>query len=51
VLFRSRFDFSIPLRKPWFPEGERWVLDEIDLGSKSWRKENLILSVAIGYPF
>jgi outer membrane protein assembly factor BamA len=46
-----RFDFSIPLRKPWFPEGERWVLDEIDLGSKSWRKENLILSVAIGYPF
>ncbi|MFN5477517.1 MAG: BamA/TamA family outer membrane protein, partial [Sphingobacteriales bacterium] len=46
-----RFDFSIPLRKPWFPEGERWVLDEIDLGSKTWRKENLILSVAIGYPF
>jgi outer membrane protein assembly factor BamA len=50
-LMLLRFDFSIPLRKPWFPEGERWVLDEIDLGSKSWRKENLILSVAIGYPF
>jgi outer membrane protein insertion porin family len=46
-----RFDFSIPLRKPWFPEGDRWVLDEIDLGNKAWRKDNLILSVAIGYPF
>ena len=46
-----RFDFSIPLRKPWFPEGDRWVLDEIDLGSKTWRKDNLIFSVAIGYPF
>jgi outer membrane protein assembly factor BamA len=46
-----RFDFSIPLRKPWFPEGDRWVFDEIDLGSKTWRKENLIFSVAIGYPF
>lgn len=46
-----RFDFSIPLRKPWFPEGQRWVLSDIDLSSKTWRKENLIFSVAIGYPF
>lgn len=46
-----RFDFSIPLRKPWYPEGQRWVFNEIDLGNKAWRKENLLLSVAIGYPF
>jgi outer membrane protein assembly factor BamA len=46
-----RFDLAIPLRKPWYPEGQRWVLNEIDLGSKDWRKENLILNIAIGYPF
>ena len=46
-----RFDFATPLRKPWYPEGERWVLNEINLGSKEWRRENLILSIGIGYPF
>jgi outer membrane protein assembly factor BamA len=46
-----RFDFATPLRKPWYPEGERWVLNEINLGDKEWRMENLILSIGIGYPF
>ncbi len=46
-----RTDFAFPLRKPYLPEGQRWVLDNIDFGSGSWRKENLILNIAIGYPF
>jgi hypothetical protein len=46
-----RLDLSTPLRKPWYPEGQRWVFNEFDPGDKSWRKENLILSIAIGYPF
>jgi outer membrane protein insertion porin family len=46
-----RFDFSIPLRKPWYPEGNRWVLNEINFGDTEWRKDNLILSIGIGYPF
>lgn len=46
-----RFDLGIPLRKPWLPEGEQWVLDKINFGSKSWRRENIILNLAIGYPF
>ena len=46
-----RFDFATPLRKPWYPEGERWVLNEINIGDKEWRRENLILSIGIGYPF
>ncbi len=46
-----RFDVAFPLRKPYFPEGERWVFDRIALGSSSWRKQNLILNFAIGYPF
>lgn len=49
--FIIRFDFAFPIRKPYLPDGERWVFDEIDFGSKNWRKENLILNIAIGYPF
>ncbi len=46
-----RLDLGIPLRKPFFPEGERWVLDKMNFGSGKWRGENLILNIAIGYPF
>lgn len=46
-----RLDVAIPLRKPWMPEGERWVFDQIDFGSKNWRRQNIIFNLAIGYPF
>lgn len=46
-----RTDLAFPLRKPYLPEGQRWVMDAIDFGSGTWRKENLILNIAIGYPF
>jgi len=46
-----RFDMAFALRKPYLPEGERWVFDKIQLGNKSWRKSNTILNIAIGYPF
>ncbi|MFV8324070.1 BamA/TamA family outer membrane protein [Flavobacterium sp. LS2R12] len=46
-----RTDLAFPLRKPYLPDGDRWVLDKIDFGSGAWRKENLIFNLAIGYPF
>ncbi|MNK15894.1 Outer membrane protein assembly factor BamA precursor [compost metagenome] len=46
-----RLDLAWPLRKPWLPEGERWVIKDIEFGSKYWRKENLVFNIAIGYPF
>jgi outer membrane protein assembly factor BamA len=46
-----RLDLAFPLRKPYLPEGQRWVFDQIDFGSRSWRKENLVFNLAIGYPF
>jgi outer membrane protein insertion porin family len=46
-----RFDIATPLRKPWYPEGKRWVFNEIDFGSKEWRQSNIILNIGIGYPF
>ncbi len=49
--FILRFDLAFPLRVPSQPEGERWVINKIDFGSAGWRKENLFLNVAIGYPY
>ena len=46
-----RFDFAFPLRIPYRPENERWVIKDIDFGSKQWRKDNLMFNLAIGYPF
>lgn len=50
-LFILRFDLAFPFRKPWYEKGNRWVFDEIDLWSKTWRKQNLVLNIGIGYPF
>ncbi|RXF71298.1 BamA/TamA family outer membrane protein [Arcticibacter tournemirensis] len=46
-----RLDVAFPIRKPWLPEGEQWVIDDISFGSKAWRKDNLVYNLAIGYPF
>lgn len=46
-----RVDLGMPLRDPWLPAGQRWVIDQIDFSSKLWRKNNLVLNLAIGYPF
>jgi outer membrane protein insertion porin family len=46
-----RTDLAFPIRKPYLPEGQRWVLDKVSLGSSSWRNENLVFNLAIGYPF
>jgi outer membrane protein assembly factor BamA len=49
--FVLRFDLATPLRKPWMEDNNRWVINKIDFGNSAWRKDNLILNVAIGYPF
>ncbi|MCK9411339.1 MAG: outer membrane protein assembly factor [Prolixibacteraceae bacterium] len=49
--FILRFDLAFPLRKPWLEENHRWVADQINFGNSGWRRENLVLNVAIGYPF
>ena len=46
-----RTDLAFPIRKPNLPDGQRWVLDQINFGNGSWRKENLVFNLAIGYPF
>ena len=46
-----RLDLAMPLRIPYYEENDRWTFDKIDFGNSSWRKDNLILNIAIGYPF
>jgi outer membrane protein insertion porin family len=49
--FVLRFDLAAPLRKPWLPATDRWVINEMNPFNADWRKENLMLNMAIGYPF
>ena len=46
-----RFDVAFPLRKPYLPEGDRWVVDNIDFWSGYSRNVNSVWNIAIGYPF
>ncbi|MGE5314251.1 MAG: BamA/TamA family outer membrane protein [Acidobacteriota bacterium] len=49
--FVIRFDLAWPLRVPSLPPGERWILDRVKFWDADWRKNNLVLNIAIGYPF
>lgn len=51
VYFIIRFDAAFPLRDPSRKVRQRWVVDEVALGSSEWRKDNVVLNLAIGYPF
>ncbi|CAN5812388.1 BamA/TamA family outer membrane protein [soil metagenome] len=46
-----RVDLGIPFRKPYLPAGQQWVFSQIDFGNGVWRRENLILNIALGMPF
>jgi outer membrane protein insertion porin family len=46
-----RTDLAFPIRKPFLSEGNRWVIDQVNFGNGSWRSDNLIFNLAIGYPF
>ncbi len=49
--FVLRFDLAFPIRKPFLEPNERWVFDDINFRSPSWRRQNLVLNIGIGYPF
>jgi outer membrane protein assembly factor BamA len=46
-----RLDIGMPLREPWLEPGHRWVFDKINFADREWRRKNLVLNLAIGYPF
>jgi len=51
TILMIRLDVAIPVRKPWLPEGQRMVLNQIDFGSSAWRKQNIVYNLGIGLPF
>jgi outer membrane protein insertion porin family len=46
-----RIDLATPIRKPWLADGQRMVINQINLRERDWRRENLVLNLAIGLPF
>lgn len=50
-----RLDLATPFRKPWYAYQEEpqnpWVFREINFSNKTWRRENLVLNIAVAYPF
>ncbi|MCX6122808.1 MAG: BamA/TamA family outer membrane protein [Ignavibacteriales bacterium] len=49
--FILRIDLAFPLRVPYLPQGERWVINKINFVDPSWRTNNLAFNIAIGYPY
>ena len=49
--FVLRLDVAVPFRKPYLPAEGRWVFDDFAPGNASWRQENVVFNLAIGYPF
>lgn len=50
-IFIVRLDWAFPIKKPYISDQYGWVLKDIQFSDKTWRKENLNLNIAIGYPF
>ena len=49
--FVLRLDFGVPVRIPGLEGSDQWVITEFNPLSSDWRKERLVLNIAIGYPF
>jgi outer membrane protein insertion porin family len=55
-LFILRFDAAFPIKRPVLKGENGWLVREASkldksIFNESWRKENLVLNIAIGYPF
>ncbi len=46
-----RTDLGFPIREPYLPAGQRWVINKINFLDGGWRSQNLVFNLAIGYPF
>lgn len=49
--FVVRLDAAFPIKKPYILQNGGWVIDQLNFGNKDWRTQNIILNVAVGYPF
>lgn len=49
--FVLRADLGIPLYKPFNAANQRWINQFPEQGFKPWLQKNVVLNIAIGYPF
>jgi outer membrane protein assembly factor BamA len=50
--FVLRLDAAFPVKKPYIFNGNGgWVFNEIAFDNSNWRAHNIVLNIAIGYPF
>lgn len=45
-----RLDVAFPFRRP-YPKGQEWLLNDVRFKDASWRKQNIVYNLGIGYPF
>jgi len=55
-LFIVRVDAGVPVKKPYIHEHSGWIIREVSqldksIFNSSWRSDNMVLNIAIGYPF
>ncbi|MEI8279120.1 MAG: BamA/TamA family outer membrane protein [Bacteroidota bacterium] len=46
-----RLDAAFPIKKPYVAENFGWVINQISPFDGSWRANNMVLQLALGYPF
>ncbi|PQJ08715.1 hypothetical protein CJD36_022750 [Flavipsychrobacter stenotrophus] len=46
-----RLDVAMPIKKPYVSSNGGWVLNQIDFGNSTWRANNVVVNISIGYPF
>jgi len=46
-----RIDVAMPVKKPYIHENSGWVFRKIDIYNSTWRANNIIFNISIGYPF
>lgn len=49
--FTIRLDAAFPIKNPYNLSNNGWILKQVDLGNSSWRKDNVVINLAIGMPF
>ncbi|RYZ23796.1 MAG: hypothetical protein EOO16_03370, partial [Chitinophagaceae bacterium] len=49
TIFVIRLDVGFPIRKPWLDNP--WVINQVNLLNRAYRRENVVYNLAIGYPF
>ncbi len=46
-----RLDMAMPVKKPYVLSNKGWVTDQISPYDPTWRANNIVFNISIGYPF